>query len=365
MICHSLCLSKKPKQYNKLFFGDYGNFQRIDKEPFPIFRKLAEASEGNTWFINEIDYSRDKKGITTLDNKAFRMFHFNILYQNVLDSLVPNIFSNLSDIVTETWLSYLYNRISTEENIHSLTYSSGINQVFPSKATKMLDYIYKDEMIKRRADEEIKDANEFIKIVIKDEREDDEAKKAILKVLIRTFILEGVKFPHSFFTTWTINKAFNNAIQGFSQALLLIAWDEMTVHTTTGKNVINILMKNEEQEFSHLKDWFEDIIYEIMKETVELEIQWADYLLEEGSIPGYNKEIARHFIKYWADYRLKEINLQPIYNEQKSDIIDWFNSYRNLNNKQINLQEADNTNYQKGQLKNNLSNLDNYQIKIL
>jgi hypothetical protein len=32
MICNTLCLREKPKEYNKLFFGDYGNFQRIDKE---------------------------------------------------------------------------------------------------------------------------------------------------------------------------------------------------------------------------------------------------------------------------------------------------------------------------------------------
>jgi ribonucleotide reductase beta subunit family protein with ferritin-like domain len=683
MSCNTLCLAEKPKDYNKLFFGDYGNFQRIDKEPFPVFRKLAEASEGNTWFMNEIDYSRDKKGIQTLDDIAFRMFHLNILYQNNMDSLVPNIFSVLSDLATETWLTYLYSRISTEENIHclkeedeiltdngwkklkdltledkvanwwkpdddekvgtitfenpkaiekqfysgkmvkwsmnnmnyvvtpkhrvvsydvrkkkwkvkealdcsihnhnipvsaykvngkkdklsyierlaiafqadgsfmnegahkthrgyayrfsfkkerkiermkwildnigcdytitkskqgytlfnvwtdmefdkkfnwvnlneitsdwgkefikelrhwdgakaqnskavryinsnkkaidkvmaiatisgyqvgvddkglerdskakhksytlyltpkthktgremkkelidyngnivgvevpstfivvrfdgkyvavtgnSVTYSNGLNQVFGSKVSEMLDYVYEDEILKKRTQKEIEDADKFIEIVFKQNKEDDEAKKATIDALLRTFYLEGVKFPHSFFVTWTINKSFNNAIQGFSQALLLIAHDEMTTHTTTGKNVLNIIMDDEKQGFGHLKEYFETKSYEMAKETAELEMEWAEYLLKEGNIPGYNQDIANHFIKYWTDVRLKELHLEPIYNEKKSDIIDWFNSYRNLNNKQINLQEADNTNYQKGTLKNDLNKLDDMKIKL-
>ena len=358
-ICYTLDINNKPKEYNKLFFGDYGNFKRIDKEPFPIFRRLAENSESNTWFMNEIDYSRDKKSINNLNEVALRMFHLNILYQNNMDSLVPNTFSLLSEVVSESWLSYLYSRISTEEQIHSLTYSNGLNQVFGSKATEMLDYVYTDDILKKRTNKEIETANNFIKILVNQEKTDEEAKKAILDLLIRTLFLEGVKFPHSFFTTWTINKSFNNSIQGFCQSLLLIAWDEMTIHSATGSNVINILMKDKNQEFIHLKKWFEIKTYEIAKETAELEMEWADYLLKDGSIKGYNKDIAYHFIKYWTDIRLKELKLEPIYNEEKSDIIDWYNSYRNLNNKQINLQEADNTNYQKGTLKNDLQRINN------
>jgi ribonucleoside-diphosphate reductase beta chain len=127
---------------------------------------------------------------------------------------------------------------------------------------------------------------------------------------------------------------------------------------------MNTLMRDKEQGFLHLKNYFEDTAIKMAKETAELEMEWADYLLKEGNISGYNKEIAYHFIRYWTDYRLKEIHLKPIYNEKSSDIIDWFNSYRNLNNKQINLQEADNTNYQKGTLKNDLNKLDNFQISF-
>jgi len=361
MACSTLCLAKKPKEYNKLFFGDYGNFQRIDKVAYPIFRTLAENSEGNTWFMNEIDYTKDKKSIGNLDDKMFRMFHLNILYQNNMDSLVPNTFGVLSELATDTWLSYLYSRIATEEQIHSLSYSNGLFQVFGEKVTEMLDYVYNDKILQKRTEKEIETANRFIDVLVKQGKEDDEAKMVLIEMLLRTYFLEGVKFPFSFFVTWTINRACKNCIQGFSQALKLIAWDEMTVHTTTGQNVIKILMKDEKQGFIHLKSKIEQMAYDMAKETTELEFEWNDYLQKEGGILGYTKEIGEHFIKYWTDYRLKTIGLNPIYNERKSDIIDWYNDYRNLNKTQVALQEADNINYQKGTLKNDLNKFDNFE----
>jgi len=356
MNCKTLCIQKKPKNYNKLFFGDQGNFLRMDYVPFDIFKKLAERSEANVWFTNEIDYSRDKKGYDLLSDKEKRMFHLNILYQNLLDSLVPNIFATLSEMATDTFLSYLYSRINTEENIHSLTYSSGLMQVFGAKATEMLDAVYRDRYLKNRMQKDIEAANNFLEHARKGE-ENDDLKLALIESLVRTYFLEGVRFPSSFFVTWTINDKNNNCIQGFSQSLKLILWDELTVHTVTGKNLLNILMNDETQGFSHLKDIIKTIIFNVAVEVFESEMEWARYLLKDGEIPGYNKNIAEHFIKYQIDYRLKHLKLDPIYNEEKSEIIDWFNDYRNLNKIQIALQESDNTNYQKGSLKNDLDQL--------
>ena len=38
----SLNIDVQPHDYGKLFFGDYGNFQRIDHISYEIFQKLAE-----------------------------------------------------------------------------------------------------------------------------------------------------------------------------------------------------------------------------------------------------------------------------------------------------------------------------------
>lgn len=361
MKCNKIiCIDKKPKD-KKLFFGDFGNYMRIDQISYPIFKKLYEHSEANTWFTNEIDYSADGTGFKELPEYVQRMFKFNISYQTLMDSGVTNIFDDIAKVVSITELQYLYKRISIEESIHATSYSNGLDAVFGNKASETLDLVYTDDFIKRRLENEVNGATDFINKCIIENKTDDEAKKSLLTLLAAAYLLEGVKFPFSFFVTWTINKTYNNAIQGFSRALKLIAHDEMTFHTVTGKTVLNMLRKDKYQGFKHLFDdgWFSEMFQNLLKITVEQECQWNEYLLKDGDISGYNKAIGEHFIKYWAMYRAKDIYEKSPYNEKKSEIIEWYNNYRSLNGTTTALQEAEATNYQKGKLMNDLDRIDN------
>lgn len=270
-----ICVDRKPEEHGKLFFGEYGKFIRIDRLQFPQFQKLYEASESNTWFINEIDYSKDIVGWQKIPQVANRMFQFNNSYQALMDAGVTNIFEELSKIASVPELQYLYKRISVEESIHALTYSNGLNIVFGSEAEYMLDIVYRDPVIKTRMNNEIDGSNDFIELCINQKRQDDEAKMSILMLLGISLFLEGVKFPFSFFVTWSINKAYENAIQGFARAIKLIAWDEMTVHTVVGATVLNILRKDESQGFSHLFEEFDEKIVDFAKKTAESEMEWS------------------------------------------------------------------------------------------
>ena len=52
---------------------------------------------------------------------------------------------------------------------------------------------------------------------------------------------------------------------------------------------------------------------------------------------------------------MRDIGIETEYlKEKKSDIIDWFNTYRDINKQNAALQEASNISYQKGTLKNDL-----------
>ena len=127
---------------------------------------------------------------------------------------------------------------------------------------------------------------------------------------------------------------------------------ELVVHTSTNSNVIKILRKEDRQGFRHLFTDLDQFIVDYARQVSEQEILWNDYLFQEGSIPGFTKEIGEMFIRYYTDQALKNIGLDPIYNEKKTDIIEWYDTYRNSNHKNIAAQETQNINYQKGALKN-------------
>ena len=348
-------LSHIPSTEHKLVFGEQ-TISRLDLPYDAKFKQLAEIDEANVWFLNVVSCSTDRW--SEFSEGALKKFQLTLGYQTVLDSLVPNVFSYLSEICTDPWLRYLYSRISTMEHVHAASYSSGVSQAFGAKATEFLDVIYTDPHIKHRIDDELEISKQFISAVHNGFPNTEENRKLLLATLVGVFALEGIKFPFSFFTSWTLNKAYGNCSQGFSQLLLSIANDEMVVHTATGSNFLSKLSKdpNFTKEFS--SGWFREMATKYMQRVAEKEIAWANYLLESGEELGFNEAICEHFIQYWTDRRLKELGLEPIYGVTKNDIEIWFDDYRNIRDKASALQEISNINYQIGMCVNDLHKFD-------
>jgi ribonucleoside-diphosphate reductase beta chain len=353
-----ICVEKKPEERWRLFFGDNGNFLRIDRCDYPVFQNLYEKAFSDFWTHKVVDFSKDVIGWDSLDEKAKRMFLLNNGYQALMDSGVTSVFSYFAEVCTNTELKVLYKYNDQNESIHAISYSYGLSQMFGGKAEEKLDIVYSDPIIKKRMDDEISYSDEFIKYVVYEKNTDDKAKELLLKEMIVTYMLEHIKFPFSFFVTWRINEGNNNAIQGFSQLLKLIAHDELTTHTVTHINVFKILRKEERQGFQHIIEKSLDFIYDYAKHVAEEEIKWNEYLFAEGDINGFTKSMGEHFIKYYTDKALTDLGLEKIYNEDKSDVIDWYERYRNINLQNSALQEVSNTMYQKGVTKNDLGRFD-------
>lgn len=356
-----VCIEKKPEQPWKLFFGDNGHFLRVDRVDYPVFARLYEKAFSDfwTWFV--VDFSKDLIGFTQLSENAQRMFLLNNGYQTVMDSGVVNLYNTLVQIVSNTELALLYAYIAQNESIHGGSYSYGLTQMFGPRAEENIDVVYRDSVVQQRLKNEIDFGSELTKTIIAEQKIDAEAKKTLLKTIISTYVLEHLKFPFSFFTTWRINESGETGegmIQGFANLLKLIATDELEVHAPTNGNVIKILRRESRQGFKHLFDdgWAPEFIENYVKTVVEQELNWCAYLFEKGPINGFTQEMGEHFIKYYADKTLRDINMPPIFNESKSDVIDWYEDYRNINNQNTAQQETSNVAYQKGVVKNDLKN---------
>lgn len=345
---------------NKVFFGDFDQVLRVDNISSQLASRLKGDSEGNTWFAREVKYDGDATRFAELPEIAKRMFRLNIGYQTVMDSGVSNGYlDTVRPITTDPIWKMVYSRIGMEEVIHAESYSYGLNQMFGSKSEEFLDIIYTDPFIKNRMDSEI-DAFAEVERIRQDpsiDKNSDEVKKAVLRMLLAAYLLEGIKFPFSFFVAFTINKSYDNAIQGMARLLKLIAHDEFTFHVVTNLSVIDILRSDPSQGYTHLfqNGWFESEATRMASVIQEQELDWMMYLLKDGPIPGFNEAIGTHFIKYWVNNRLQSLKL-PILNVGVviNDIISWYNSYKDLNKQSTLLQESDNLGYQKGSVVNDM-----------
>lgn len=335
---------KKPTS-NPIFGGQSGGlFLRTDKVEYPIFKQLYEAAFGKFWTVKMIDFSKDAMGFESLPPTPQRMFKLNNGYQALMDSGVTNLYNDLVKCTSNPELAILYQYIAQNESIHAMSYSEGLIQMFGSKATEVIDIVYTDPIVKSRLDSEVDYANQL----------DSNNLDSIFKVLVATYLLEHIKFPFSFFVTFSINKAYNNAINGFSMLLKKIAEDEMDIHYPTGAAVIKTMIK----ENLINADWAIDFIKKETSKVLNQELKWNSYLQQEGSIPGYTEKIGAEFIRYQGNKALRNLGLPDIPVIKPNDTVQWFNNYRNINNQVVAQQEQKSNQYQKGLIKNDLSKFD-------
>jgi len=347
-------LEKPSEESWKLFFGDHGGMLRVDKVDHPVIMNLFKKGFSDVWSWTVVDFNSDILGWQNLDPIAQRIFLLNNGYQTVMDSGVVGIYNYLAMTATNTETKLAYQYIAQNESIHAGSYSYGLSQMFGSEAAQKINIVYEDEFIQNRMNDEVDFSDELFQNVIVEGKKDPEA---VFKAVVATYVLEHIKFPFSFFATWTINRINDNAIQGFSMLLKLIAQDELDFHVPVNKNVLKILKREARQGFGEA--WDEQFIIDYVRKVAEAEKEWSDYLLLEGELPGFSKNINNSFIEYHADKTLRDLGIDPIYNAEKGEAVDWFNTYRKINNQNAALQEVSNISYSKGVVKNDiLANLD-------
>ena len=335
---------KKPTS-QPLFGGPAGGvFLRTDKCSYPVFKQLYEAAFGKFWTVKMIDFSSDAEGFKNLPSVAKRMFKLNNGYQSLMDSGVVNLYNELVMCTTNTELTLAYQYIAQNESIHAMSYSDGLVQMFGAEAEEIIDVVYTDPVVQTRLQSEVDYAEALSATDM----------KSIFHVVVATYLLEHIKFPFSFFVTSSINKAYNNAINGFSMLIKKIAEDEMEIHYPTNANVIKLMIKEGlvDKEYAH------DFIKKEADKVLASELKWNDYLQKEGPIPGYNKEIGEYFIKYQTNKAIRDCGVPVKEVIKPNDTIDWFNHYIDINNQVVAQQEQKSNQYQKGTLKNDLGRFD-------
>ncbi len=337
---------------SKIFLGEYSGFQRYDAPKYNFAKNIEEHMRNAFWNPNEVSMTKDSQSFYDLPEFIQEVMIRIWLFQTVMDSAQNSGLEEvLASITTNPEFEAMFKTQGYFELIHSLSYSHILRGIFPD-STVIFDKIEAYDEIKRRVDKEIES---YHKVANLDGLDELEKKKAIVELLIRIFALEGVKFYVSFLVTYVINNNYGNKIQGATRIIKLINFDE-DLHTRVISGTLNILKKNPEEGFADLinSDWYNDKVEEIFKEVFNDEMDWADYLLSFGNIPTLTKKVVGDFMKYYTDIRVSALGCKKIFNIEKSDIVTWFDMYKDIDKDNTAQQEAEATNYSIGILKNDL-----------
>lgn len=119
-------------------------------------------------------------------------------------------------------------------------------------------------------------------------------------------IMEGIFFYSGFAMILSFHR--QNKMTGIGEQFQYILRDE-TVHLNFGIDLINGIKEENPDLWSPS---FQNYILELIKEAVELEIQYAQDCLPKG-ILGLTAPMFREYVQYIADRRLERIGLKAIY----------------------------------------------------
>jgi len=338
----------------KIFFGEYSGFQRFDVYQYPFAKKIEEKMRSAFWNPSEISLISDRIKFPEMPEHAQEILTLNILFQTLMDSAQSRgLEMVLCDITTSPEWEAVFKTQAYFEQIHSLSYSHILREVFPD-ATAVFDRLKDIPEIRHRIDKEIALYNYFLT----DEYKNlpvARQKEHVLQLIIRVYVLEALKFYVSFLVTYVINNSYNSSIQGISKIIKLINFDE-DLHVNIMSGLLSILKRNKDEGFYELinSEWFDATVREVITGVVKDEIEWGVFLLSHGAVPTLTEEVIEKFVKWWANERMGRLGLEPIYKVDKIDIVDWFNAYRDIDLDNVAAQEAEALAYKVGILKNDI-----------
>ena len=298
-----------------MFFGADQNTQRYDIFKYPEYDKLNQTMLGYFWRPEEVSLQKDRGDYQQLRDEQKHIFTSNLKYQTLLDS-VQGLGPCLS------FLPYCSNPelegciIAWDffETIHSRSYTHIVKNVY-ANPSEVFDTILDDEKIIERAISVTKYYDEFNDIANnyfnKDQGNLYDVKKALYKAMMTVNILEGLRFYVSFACTFAFGEL--KMMEGSAKIISLIARDEAT-HLNLSTHILKHWAKGDDDpDMAKIAVELKDEVYDLWRECVEEEKNWANYLFKDGSMIGLNANLLHAYVEFIANKRLKALGLDMLY----------------------------------------------------
>ncbi|MGL4922140.1 class Ia ribonucleoside-diphosphate reductase subunit beta [Aeromonas sp. 30P] len=363
MAYSTFCQTQNDQLKEPMFFGQSVNVARYDQQKHEVFERLIEKQLSFFWRPEEVDVSRDRIDYQALPPHEQHIFISNLKYQTLLDSIQgrsPNV--ALLPLVSipelETWIETW----AFSETIHSRSYTHIIRNIVNTPAQVFDDIVTNEQILKRAGsishfyDDLIEAtalynlhgegthtvAGREVTITLR------ELKKKLYLCLMSVNALEAIRFYVSFACSFAF--AERELMEGNAKIIKMIARDE-ALHLTGTQHMLNLMRTGQDDpEMAEIAAECEQACFEIFKEAAIQEKEWAEYLFQDGSMIGLNKDILCQYVEYITNLRMTAVGLQPAFAGTKQNPIPWINTWLSSDNVQVAPQEVEVSSYLVGQI---------------
>ena len=363
MAYSTFCQTQNDQLKEPMFFGQSVNVARYDQQKHDIFERLIEKQLSFFWRPEEVDVSHDRIDFQALPPHEQHIFISNLKYQTLLDSIQgrsPNV--ALLPLVSipelETWIETW----AFSETIHSRSYTHIIRNIVNNPGQVFDDIVTNEQILKRAGsishfyDDLIEAtalynlhgegthrvAGRDVTITLR------ELKKKLYLCLMSVNALEAIRFYVSFACSFAF--AERELMEGNAKIIKMIARDE-ALHLTGTQHMLNLMRSgNDDPDMAEIAVECEQACFELFKEAALQEKEWAEYLFQDGSMIGLNKDILCQYVEYITNLRMAAVGLQPAFAGTKQNPIPWINTWLSSDNVQVAPQEVEVSSYLVGQI---------------
>jgi len=337
-----------------MFFGADQNTQRYDTFKFPVFDKLNQTMLGYFWRPEEVSLQKDRADYQNFRPEQKHIFTANLKYQTLLDSVqgrgpclafLPHVSLPELEGCIVTWDFF--------ETIHSRSYTHIMKNVY-ADPSEVFDTILDDEKILARAQSVTKYYDEFNEaadaFMHRGEGNIRDVKKKLYLAMQTVNILEGLRFYVSFACTFGFGEL--KLMEGSAKIISLIARDEAQ-HLALSTHVLKLWAQGKDDpEMAAIAKECEDEVYDLWRECVAEEKDWAEYLFKDGSMIGLNSTLLHQYVEYIANRRLKALGMQAIFDQPvNTNPLPWTTHWLSSSGLQVAPQETEVESYIIGGIK--------------
>lgn len=341
----------KTKHY-PLFLGEDLGFPDSVNVTYPVLEELYTKQLSQIWNEFEIALTQDRLEMTQLPSEIVHPMKLTIMTQTLSDAMASRTISSVfTQHVSNPEMENLVSLWSFFEVIHNRTYAHIIKQTFDNPQ-HMLEQAYNNERVMLRSSAILSAFDEASDLP--STAPDEEKRRVILKAFTALFGLEAIMFMSSFAVTFAISET--GVFQGISKLVELICKDEL-LHVRMDYEILNILKQDPHWVYA-MGDVAADM-KEILDNIVSHELQWSDYIFEEGQITGLTPELLKEYVLYMALPVYKSLGIEFSFTEITSNPLLFMEKYIDSTKMQVASQELQSGQYQTGAiLEDDLDGLD-------
>lgn len=275
---------------------------------YPFALDYFDQGCANTWFPKEIPLNEDVEQWNSVLTDVERHYvtwmlgFFCTSESLVANNLVMALYPQLPIPEARLYLG----RQAYEEMNHTVTFDYVIK-------TLNLD---REEIFKMHADypemaAKEKFETELTRSLIEGvfESEDDRIRHLIRNLIGYYVIMEGIFFFSGFLVGLSFER--RRLLKGLGTLIRYVLKDE-SIHLAFGVDLITAIIDENPQVMT--KEFKEEIV-DMIKESVELEANYAEAAMPDG-ILGLNRKVYGQYVRYIADRRLQKIGFEKVYGDK-------------------------------------------------